>query len=232
MGAARVVKNLSEISDKIPLRESHTEPLRNLNQDEQIKAWNEAVATAPDGNITARHIQQVVNEITKPHVSNNSGNNEWYTPPEYIEAARLAMGDIDLDPASSEFANTIVHASKYYDVNSNGLLYHWVGRVWMNPPYSGDLIGKFTEKLCEHFENGDIEQACILVNNATETGWYQRMFTSCSEVCFLKGRIRYLNSSGIPEHTPLQGQTILYFGNRRFEFINQFKQLGKILHND
>ena len=36
----------------------------------------------------------VVEEIRKPHIANNSGNNEWYTPPEYIEIARRVMGEL------------------------------------------------------------------------------------------------------------------------------------------
>ena len=47
------------------------------------------------------------------HLSQNSGENEWYTPPEIIAAARTIMGRIDTDPASSEKAN-----QEYTDLRS------------------------------------------------------------------------------------------------------------------
>ena len=48
------------------------------------------------------------------HVGHNSGENEWYTPPDYIEAARTVMGEIDVDPASSDLAQRTVQAAKYF----------------------------------------------------------------------------------------------------------------------
>lgn len=91
-------------------------------------------------------INQAYTELQKPHVAFNSGNNEWYTPSEYIEAARAVMGEINLDPASSEIANKTVKADHIYTVEDNGLEKPWFGNVWLNPPYASDLIGKFAEK--------------------------------------------------------------------------------------
>ncbi|MCX6753685.1 MAG: DNA N-6-adenine-methyltransferase [Candidatus Nomurabacteria bacterium] len=163
------------------------------------------------------------------HVSQNSGNNEWYTPKEYVEAARSVMGSIDTDPASSLIANEIVKATQYFTEEQNGITKEWKGNVWMNPPYAQPLISQFTSAVTDKFISSEIDQAVILVNNATETKWFQKMLSvaSCG-VCFLKRRIKFLNIYGEPTGSPLQGQCIIYFGNNINSFYEYFSQYGSI----
>ena len=73
------------------------------------------------------------------NVRHSSESNEFYTPAWLVEKARYVLGGIDLDPASSYFANQTVKAATYYDIESNGLLQpQWIGRTLLNPP--GGLI--------------------------------------------------------------------------------------------
>lgn len=163
---------------------------------------------------------------SKPHVANNSGENEWYTPPEFIEAARKCMGSIDLDPASSSIANQTVQAEKFYTKADNGLKLKWSGNIWMNPPYSSDLIGQFIDKFVE--EQGNIKSAIILVNNATETGWFQKLANHTSAICFPSSRIKFLDTEGNPKGAPLQGQAILFYGQPKqdVDFLLAFEGFG------
>lgn len=158
------------------------------------------------------------------HVSANSGENEWYTPPEYIEAARDVMGSIDLDPASCETAQANVKAKRFWTADDDGLSKKWTGNVWLNPPYSKELIGRFAAKVVE--ESQRFKQAVVLVNNATDTAWFHELASVSSAVCFLRGRVKFLDKSGKPANTPVQGQAVLYVGPNVEAFRSRFAAFG------
>lgn len=180
--------------------------------------------------------KEVAHEVTtaamlrldRPHVSHNSGENEWYTPPDIIERARRAMGGIDCDPASSATANKNVKADIYYSVMDDGLSQKWRGCVWLNPPYAQPLCANFCEAVTHKFLNKEIEQACVLVNNATETSWFSKMHQASTGVCFLDWRVKYLDKTGQSAGTPLQGQAVFYFGKRLASFSAAFSNAGRV----
>lgn len=172
--------------------------------------------------------KEIVEEVKKHvHVAQNSGENEWYTPPQFIQSARAVMGQIDTDPASSAIANETVKAAKFFTKDDDGLKQAWSGNVWMNPPYAQPLMSQFAEAISSKFQSGEIQQAIILVNNATETQWFQRMANVASAVCFPKSRVKFLDPNGKPG-APLQGQAIIYMGEFPSAFRVEFEQYGAI----
>lgn len=224
--AAGITRNLLPIGNRLPATESQARPLAALEPEQQREAWQRAVETAPEGKVTAAHVQSVVDAIApKPHVAHNSGENEWYTPMAYTEAAQLVMGGIDLDPASTAIANKTVGAKRFYSKQDDGLSKDWRGRVWMNPPYAGELIGLFAEKLAASVETEEVTQAIVLVNNATETAWFARLIGVASAVVFTKGRVKFLDPEGNPG-APLQGQAVIYCGDQAETFLAHFDKFG------
>ncbi|MHC1767932.1 MAG: DNA N-6-adenine-methyltransferase [Verrucomicrobiia bacterium] len=205
--------------------ENHDDDAPHIRTADEIAAL-EKLSTDAAETVTLR--PEVLPSEPTPHVTHNSGENEWYTPAEYIEAARAAMGSIDLDPASCPKANKTVKAARIYTKDDDGLTQPWAGNVWMNPPYSQSLIAQFSNKISEEFDAGRILQACVLVNNATETAWFQRMMRSASAVCFPRGRIHFIDPSGTPAGAPLQGQAVSYFGEPTKRFERVFGPLGVV----
>jgi len=176
--------------------------------------------------IKAERVEAIKEELKKPHVARNTGDNEWYTPPAFIKAATAVLGGIDLDPASSEIANRTVKAKSFYTEDDDGLSQDWpIGRIWMNPPYAQPAINRFCIRIVDEVSRGS--SAIVLVNNGTETQWFQGMAAACSAVCFPKSRVRFLDPEGNPG-APLQGQAVVYFGDDPELFANEFRQFGEV----
>ena len=181
-------------------------------------------AIASNGRITKRNWEVIMDK--KPHVLNNTGNCEWYTPPAVIDAVLDVLDEIDLDPASSRIANEIVGAKKFFTRDDDGLKQDWFGNVFLNPPYSKGLIDKFIDKLRAEIIVGHIKEAVVLVNAATDTRWYERAIEPAKGICFTRGRIKFIKPDGSFANQPTCGQVFLYYGRRCDKFFDVFQNFG------
>jgi ParB family chromosome partitioning protein len=160
-------------------------------------------------------------ERIKPY----TGNDEWYTPAEYIERVRRVLGGIDLDPASNPQAQQIVQAKQYFSKVDDALAQVWRGRVWLNPPYSRGLLIQFVNKLIREIEAGTVSAAVMLLNNFTDASWFQLAQSRSSAFCFPRRRIHFENAPGKKDQ-PLNGQVFFYYGRDVDLFRSEFSALG------
>lgn len=137
---------------------------------------------------------------TSDRIKNRS--NEWYTPPEVFEMLRFP--EFDLDPASPGLDKCCVPAKACY--TESGLLKPWHGRVWLNPPY-GDETGDWLQKLAQH-GNG-----IALVFARTDTLWFHLTACKADVICFLNGRIRFIDKNGKQGGSAGCGSMLLAWGN-------------------
>lgn len=152
---------------------------------------------------------------------------EWYTPENFMDCVREFLGKIDLDPASSEDAQKIVRAKRFYTKTDDGLTKPWDGNVFVNPPYSTPLIGKFVAKAIAEQKAKRASVVVLLVNNCTDTSWFHSLLER-SPVCLTDGRLEFWR----PNQTTFaarQGQAVFCLGGDVKKFAKSFSKIGKTL---
>lgn len=168
-------------------------------------------------------------DVLVPRLSQKSV--EWYTPVRYIQLVREVLGSIELDPASCEVANLVIQAERYYDIQTDGLRQSWdAPTLFLNPPYckTGAVSNQelWTRKLLAEYETGNVKQAILLVNAATETIWFQRLYQF--PICFVKGRIQFNSPQG-SKNSSTVGSAFVYFGASSEQFVRVFGRIGTIV---
>ncbi len=158
---------------------------------------------------------------------------EWYTPVEYVEAARRVMGGIDLDPASCALANLTVKADRFFTKDDDGLAQSWgAGRVFLNPP--GGLVREFWRKLmAETGSGGAVHEAIWIGYSLQQLQTLQTADTfgpleMANAFCVPRRRIAFIDATGTPSKSPTHANYIAYFGPRTIEFQLAFRSFGEV----
>lgn len=137
----------------------------------------------------------------------------WYTPKEWVEAARGIMGSIDLDPASSAAANRNVLAKQYFTEKENGLSQSWNSpNVFLNPP--GKMWTQFLYKLHHEMNEGHVQQCFYLgfsLEQLRKVAPQEWDFTGRSVVLAVPyKRIRFIDpTSGLRGKSPTHSNFLL-----------------------
>lgn len=160
-------------------------------------------------------------------------SDEYQTPKKYVEAAKLVMGTIDLDPATNYI--NYFRLKKLVDVGyceeeADGLYERWFGNVWLNPPYSKPLLQEFTKKLLFEFSAQNISQAILLIPSHTAAYQLCKFLNEPynASICFTNKRIPFL-INGVVQPAPRFSNVFVYFGSRQEQFKEVFKQFGCLI---
>jgi ParB family chromosome partitioning protein len=162
------------------------------------------------------------------HRAQGTGENEWYTPIEFVEAARSVLGEIDLDPATSEQAQEKIKARKFFTLADDGLKQEWNGRVWLNPPFAQPHIADFVSKMVAERRAERVTAAIMLTHNYTDTAWFHEGAGCADAICFTRGRVKFYDAKGNIA-APTQGQAFFYLGHDVTYFAEAFRNVGFIV---
>jgi hypothetical protein len=159
-------------------------------------------------------------------INQDSGDFEYYTPIEIVNAARSVMGGIDLDPASSIIANQQIKALEFYTKEQNGLDKLWFGKVWMNHPFSRKNNPVWINKLVDSFNDGSVTQACCITYASTSEGWLRPLMKYPQ--CFIYGRTHYRLPDGTIKRGVTKGSVVTYLGPNISAFREVFRGIGAV----
>ncbi len=128
----------------------------------------------------------IVEKPDKMAIHYSSDRPDWETPQDFFDTLNSEFGfetDVCATPSNTK-------CSRFFHPGDNGLIRHWSGVCWMNPPY-GRQIGAWMRKAYESALTG--ATVVCLVPARTDTRWWHD-YAIKGEIRFIKGRLRFVGA--------------------------------------
>lgn len=176
-------------------------------------------------------------------------NDEYYTPKFYIDLVYKVLETIDLDPASCKQAQQTVKAKKYFTISDNGLTELWqANNIFLNFPYSN--AKSWILKTLIEYNNYNFNNGIILANSITDTEAFHMLIKQQQQelplfaeseqsqrerliaVCFVKGRINFIDQFGVEQKNPLHPSMFVCVTSDkkiRDKFCDVFREVGSVM---
>ena len=153
----------------------------------------------------------------------NTGNRKdtWNTPVEFVgDVVKFFDGEIDTDPCCNDINNPNVPAKVLYTEETNGLAHPWMGKVFMNHPYSDSKT--WVPYAALQYESGNATEMVLLIKLDVSTRWWQ----SVAQYPWIavNRRLKFGSGKGA---APFQS-AIIYLGNNLTKFNEVFGKYGTL----
>lgn len=123
----------------------------------------------------------------KAHYS--SEKQTWETPQDFFNKLNDIF-NFNLDACAEDETAKV---DNYFTIEDDALIQDWKGVVWCNPPYGREQIKFINKGLSEHRKHGSTIVFLIPARPDTKV-WQDIIFKNASQVCFIKGRLKFGNS--------------------------------------
>ncbi len=171
------------------------------------------------------------------NIQHSSRTDKWGTPLLVLDLARLVLGDIDLDPASSALFNRRVRAQAFIDEAADGLRCPWpLGcSVFVNPPggktKNRSNTALFWGRLMQYRLSGHLKHAIFLAFSveALQTTQGSTYPMGAFPFCVPRRRIAFETEEGVVGGAPAHSNAIAYIPgsvDERSLFARTFSALG------
>jgi hypothetical protein len=114
-------------------------------------------------------------------------SDDYYTPAWIFQKMDLSF---DLDVASPPGGIDYIPAARFLTQLDDGLSQDWLGRVWMNPPFSKAKI--WIQKFIEHGDG-------VALLPMAKSNWFNELWNSPISIVALPSNLKFLKPGGITE---------------------------------